>query len=94
MKFWEGLITACERHILITDFVSNSIAYVMDIYMDIMKVGLFERTGCLIPMFPNDMQESKIKSQGIPIGSFTLPKVAANDEANAEEDEDIAPMDE
>ena len=84
MKFWEGLITACERHILITDFVSNYIAYVMDIYMDIMKVGLFERTGCLIPMFPNDMQESKIKSQGIPIGSFTVPKLAANSGGNAE----------
>ena len=59
-----------------------------------MKVCCFYHNGCLITMFPYYLHGSKIKPQGIPIGSFTLPKVAANDEANAEEDEDIAPMDE
>ena len=45
-------------------------------------------------MLPNDAQYFKINSQGMPIGSFTVPKVDANFEANSEEYEDIVPMDE
>ena len=59
-----------------------------------MRVGFFEHTGCIITMLPNDVQGYKIKPQGIPIGSFTVPKVAENTEANSEEDEDIDTMDE
>ena len=44
-------------------------------------------------MLPNDVQGYKIKPKGIPIGSFTVPKVAENTEANSEEDEDIEPID-
>ena len=45
-------------------------------------------------MLPNDVQYFKINSQGMSIGSFTVPKVDANFEANAEEYEDIEPIDE
>ena len=44
-------------------------------------------------MLPNDVHDSKIKPQEIPIGSFTVTKVDANSEANTEEGEDIEPMD-
>ena len=45
-------------------------------------------------MFPSDVHNYKIEPQGMPIGSFTVPKVATNAEANVEEDEDIDPMEE
>ena len=45
-------------------------------------------------MFPNDMYNYKIKPQWIPIGSFAVPKVAANSEVNAEVYKYIEPMDE
>ena len=41
-------------------------------------------------MLNNDVHDSKIKPHGIPIGSFTMPKVAAN----AQEHEDIETIDE
>ena len=46
-------MTACERHIHITFFVSKAIDYVMDSAMERMWVGCFESTGCLITMLPN-----------------------------------------
>ena len=85
---------SCERPILTTVFVSKDLDYVTESAVESMQVGSFERTGCPITMLPNDVHDSKINPQGIHIGSFTVPKVAANSEANAEEDEDIAPMDE
>ena len=45
-------------------------------------------------MLPNDVQYFKINSQGMSIGSFTVPKVAANSGTNDEEDDDIDTMDE
>ena len=61
--------------------------------MESMQVGCFQRTIFLITMLPNDVHDSKIKPQEIPIGSFTVTKVDANSEANTEEGEDIDPMD-
>ena len=87
-------MTACEQHIMITFFVSKDLTYVMDSAMEIMLVGCFYCTGCIIAMLPNNVQDYKIVPQVMPIGSFTVPKVAANAEANAEEDDDIVPMDE
>ena len=58
--------------------------------MESTRVGCFDCTGCLITMFPNNVHNSKIKPQGMPIGSFTVPKVGENDE----QDEDNEPMDE
>ena len=53
MAVWEGKMTACERHIHITFFVSKAIDYVMDSAMERTRVGCFESTGCLITMLPN-----------------------------------------
>ena len=58
--------------------------------MESMRVGCFERTGCRITMLVNDVHKSKIKPQGMPLGTFTVPTVAAaNAKANAGEDEDV-----
>ena len=80
MTVWEGEMTACERRILITIFVSKDPAYVMGSAMESMRVGCFELIGCIITMLPNDVHNSKTNPQGMPIGSFTVPKVGANDE--------------
>ena len=40
------------------------------------------------------MHYYKTKPYGIPIGSFTVPKVAENAEANDEEDEESSALDE
>ena len=62
--------------------------------MKSMRVGWFESNGFIITMLPNDVQNYKINPQGMSIGSFTVPKVAANSGTNDEEDDDIDPMDE
>ena len=85
-------MTSCEIRIMVTVFVSRDLDYVMYSAMDSMQVGCFEHTGCLITMLPNDLHNYNIKSQEMTVGSFTVNKVAANDEANSEEDEYIDPM--
>lgn len=40
-----------------------------------MRVGCFERTGCLITMLVNDEYDRKIKPQGMTIGKFKIPTV-------------------
>lgn len=64
---------------------------------DDLRVGCFERTGCLITRLPNEEHDKKIKPQGMKEGSYSVPKVrnevpvaaeaiipAALDEAEAE----------
>ena len=87
-------MNACEKSIMITAFVSKALAYIMYSDMERMRVGCFELIGCIITMLSNDVHNSKTNPQGMPIGSFTVPKVDANFEANSEEYEDIVPMDE
>ena len=67
--------------------------YVMDSDMESMRVGCFNITSCLITMFTNDVHNSKMKPQGMQIGSLTVPEVAENADANAEEVEYIEPVD-
>ena len=66
----------------------------MESAIESMWVGCFECTGCIIAILPNDMHYYKTKPYGIPIGSFTVPKVAENAEANDEEDEESSALDE
>ena len=79
---------------MIAVFFQKVLAYFLYSAMESMQVGCFEHTFCLITMLPNDVHDSKIKPQRMPIGSFRVPKVAESSKANAEEYEDIVPMDE
>ena len=56
---WETKITATERRILISSFVSDAIKYVMNDDNDKMRVGCFERTGCLITLLVNEEFDKK-----------------------------------
>ena len=68
-------MTACERRILTTKFVSGAMNDIMSIDKERMRVGCFERSGCLITMLVNDEYDRKIKPQGMTIGKFKIPTV-------------------
>ena len=38
-----------------------------------MRVGCFERTGCLLTLIANNEHDKRIKPQGMMAGSFTVP---------------------
>jgi hypothetical protein len=73
MMCWEGKMTAAERRILISVLVQKAMRYVMGEEMKSMRIGCFERTGCLITWLPNDIHDTKVRPQGMPQGSFTVP---------------------
>jgi hypothetical protein len=76
--------------------------YVMGEEMKSMRIGCFERTGCLITWLPNDIHDTKVRPQGMPQGSFTVPtnQSQAQDHLNDEtaepeaQDEEEAALDE
>ena len=41
--------------------------------MESMRIGCFECTGCLRTWLPNDIHDTKVRPQGMPQGSFTVP---------------------
>ena len=73
MTRWEGSLTASERRVLTTAFVGRAMASIMDNSRDNMCVGCFERTGLLLTMLATVEYDSKIKPQGMKIGSFKVP---------------------
>jgi hypothetical protein len=68
LERWEGKMTASERRIVTTHFISNAIKYVMSSDMEKMRLRAFEKTGCLITWIPMDDHDSKIRPQGMPEG--------------------------
>ena len=66
-----------ERRILMTELVDKSVDHVLTPENDEMRVGCFERTGCLITMLPVDEMDAKIRPQGMEEGSFQIPKTRA-----------------
>ena len=70
-------MTAGERRILMTELVGKSVDHVLTPENDEMRVGCFERTGCLITMLPVDEMDAKIRPQGMEEGSFQIPKTRA-----------------
>ena len=77
MMKWEGKMTAGERRILITQLVGESMDYIMAPDQDKLRIGAFERTGCLITMAVSEELDKKIKPQGISPGSFEVPTDAS-----------------
>jgi len=66
-------MTAAERHILISILVQKAMGYDMAQEMESMRVGCFQRTGCLLTWLPNEMHDTKVRPQGMQKGSFTVP---------------------
>mmetsp|Transcript_15361 Transcript_15361/g.28931 ORF Transcript_15361/g.28931 Transcript_15361/m.28931 type:complete len:660 (+) Transcript_15361:59-2038(+) len=76
---WETKLTACERRVLMTDLISRAMQHVTSNQQDDMRIGCFERTGCLLTWLPSDEYDSKIKPQGMKPGSFSIPREQGND---------------
>ena len=73
LRKWESKMTASERRILITWWLAKGMNFVMDEEQATMRVGCFERTGCLITFLVSDEHDKKIRPQGIEPGSFDVP---------------------
>ena len=77
MMKWEAKMTAGERRILVTQLVGESMDYIMAPDQDKLRIGAFERTGCLITMLVSEELDKKIKPQGTSPGSFEVPTDAS-----------------
>ena len=74
LQIWETKMTAGERRILVTDFVGNKVTQdVMSPAYEGMRIGRFERAGCLITLLSNNFHDQKIHLQVLKSGSFTVP---------------------
>ena len=80
MERWESKLTAGERRIISVGFVGQAMRKIMTPEYDKLRVGCFERTGCLITLIANEEYDQKISPQGMNAGSFTVPseRVTAN----------------
>ena len=59
MEEWESKMTASERRILISEFVGKAMRKVMTVEYEDVRVGCFERTGCLITLIANGEYDKK-----------------------------------
>ena len=73
MERWESKLTAGERRILSIGFLGQAMRKIMTADYDDMRVGCFERTGCLMTLIANNEYDRKINPQGMKIGSFSIP---------------------
>ena len=79
MERWESKLPATERRIVISDFVSKAIAYVMEPDTDSSCIGCFEPSYCLLTMLAHDKYDAKIRPQGMPIGKLSIPQVRSGE---------------
>ena len=98
MERWESSLTAGERRIISVGFVGQAMRKVMSVDYDNMRVGCFERTGCLMTIIANEEHDKKIRPQGMDTRNFTVPSVRTPtmivDGANNDENENIVGQDE
>jgi DDE superfamily endonuclease./Tc5 transposase DNA-binding domain. len=73
LALWEATMTAPERRILMSKFVGEAMRMLMADKNDSVRVGSFERTGCLITLLAHKEFDDKIKPQGIKEGSYSIP---------------------
>ena len=58
---WESKMTAGERRILSIGFLDKAMWKVMTQEHETMRVGCFERTGCLLTFIANHEHDQRIK---------------------------------
>ena len=68
---WENGLPAPERRILMTHFLDKAMREVLSTLRQKMRIGCFERTGCLIKLHPGD-SDKLVKPQGLKL-PFTIP---------------------
>ena len=91
MEKWESKMTAGERRILSIGFLGKAMRKVMTQEYEAIRVGCFERTGCLLTLVANNEHDQRIKPQGMMTGSFTVPTQSVAVGGDNEDDEnDIA----
>ena len=73
MERWESKLTAGERRIISIGFVGQAMRKIMTAKYDKLRVGCFERTGCLITLIANEEYDQKVSPQGMKAGSFKVP---------------------
>ena len=71
---WEQRMTAAQRRVLVIHFVANTNAMMLSEEKDSLRIGCFERTGCLITHAVDDEKDSKIRPQGVTV-PFTVPTI-------------------
>jgi len=82
LEKWEANLTASERRILVSYLVGQANSKMMSDEMDGLRIGCFERTGCLIT---RDIDVELIKPQGVTV-SFKVPTEAPPLDLNIHEE--------
>jgi hypothetical protein len=77
LALWEATMSAPERRILMSKFVGEAMPTLMADGNDSVRVGSFERIGCLITLLAHKEFDDKIKPQGIKEGSYSIPVLEA-----------------
>ena len=67
-------MTVGERRNLITRLIAQALSKVMSDDFEAVRIGAFEKTGCLITHIPLDVHDNKIKPQGMEVGTYSIPK--------------------
>ena len=80
-------MTAGERRILSIGFLGKAMRKVMTQEYEAIRVGCFERTGCLLTLVANNEHDQRIKPQGMMTGSFTVPTQSVAVGGDNEDDE-------
>ena len=78
-------MTASERRILVSYLVGQANSKMMSDEMDDLRIGCFERTGCLITRDIDVKLDKKIKPQGVTV-SFKVPTEAPPLDLNIQEE--------
>jgi hypothetical protein len=95
MEIWEGKMSAGERRILMTEFVSSAMNKVMGTDYEESRISAFERTGCLLTWLVNEEHDNRIRPQGMQVGKFLVPRNRSNEGTAAIENEALpTPIDE
>ena len=71
---WEQRMTAAQRRVLVIHFVANTNAMMLSEEKDSLRIGCFERTGCLITHAVDAEKDSKIRPQDVTV-PFTVPTI-------------------
>ena len=85
LEKWEANMTASERRILVSYLVGQANSKMMSDEMDDLRIGCFERTGCLITRDVDVECDKKIKPQGITV-PFKVPTEAPPLDLNIQEE--------
>lgn len=78
---WEGSLSTRERRILMSNFLADAMIKMLSAEKKNVRVGSFERTGCLMQLYNRELGDGKytddvIQPQGLE-GKYTIPVVTA-----------------